>query len=103
MRRVQSLRKKQGLAKSDRIELVIAAEAKIGQSLAEYKQQIGEKVGAGKIMIVDIADNIDNTSDTKSGATADSDNLRGKYAASSEEQVKGKRFGLYFNIVHHSI
>ncbi len=76
MRRVQSLRKKAGLEKKDRINLFIKTDIAISAN----EKAIMEKVGAKKLEIV-------------SGAP------KGKFDLTSKEKVKGKLFELFLTKV----
>ena len=76
MRRVQSLRKTSGLEKKDRIDLFIKTEV----GIKAHEKAIMDKVGANSLVI-------------GSGAP------KVKFDYSSEEKVKGKVFGLFFNKV----
>ncbi len=78
MRRVQSLRKKSGLEKKDRVDLVIKADKELRGRLDKFKEQIMEKVGAGALTLSEAAP-------------------YGKFESSSKEKVKGKSFEIYFN------
>jgi len=76
MRRIQSLRKKAGLNKADKIELFIKTSGTLQTMLYEHKTLIKEKVGASKIEI--------------------SESTPKKYKSSSKEKVKDKEFELFF-------
>jgi len=71
-RRVQELRKKSGMVKTDKIELFIKSDREMAEMLKHWAKQIKEKVGATRIEI-----------DTE---TSD------KYDYESAEKVKGKEF-----------
>ena len=80
MRRIQSLRKKSGLQKSDSISLFIKADEELIEMLKKWENQIKEKVGASKIKISEL-------------------NPSKKHKFSSKEKVKGKGFELFFDKV----
>jgi len=77
MRRVQNLRKKAGLHKSDSIKLYIISEEKM---LEKWHEQIKDKVGAVELKI-------------------SLEKPKKKYKHSSEEKVKGKKFSVMFEKV----
>jgi len=76
MRRVQSLRKKAGLEKKDRIDLFIKTEVDLGK----FEDAIIEKVGAKTLTISESSPKV-------------------KFAECSKEKVKGKSFELFLNKV----
>jgi len=80
MRRVQSLRKKAGLRKLDRISLFVNADEELSEMLKKWEKQIKEKVGASKLKISELGPNK-------------------KHKFSSKEKVKGKKFELFFDKV----
>ncbi|MBW2980023.1 isoleucine--tRNA ligase [Candidatus Woesearchaeota archaeon] len=80
MRRVQSLRKKSGLQKKDRITLYVKVSEELKGMLSEWQEPISEKVGADKIKI-------------------DVLNPGRKHAYASKEKVKGKEFEIHFDKV----
>jgi isoleucyl-tRNA synthetase len=51
MRRVQSLRKKQGLQKSDRIKLCVTVDKELEEMLSSWHSDIADKVGASEIFV----------------------------------------------------
>jgi isoleucyl-tRNA synthetase len=80
MRRVQNLRKKSGLQKSDSISLFIKAGEDFVNMLLKHEDAIKEKVGAGKLKI-------------------STENPAKKHAFSGKEKVKGKEFEIFFSKV----
>jgi len=78
MRRVQSLRKKSGLEKKDKVELFIKADKDLVSRLKKFEEAIAEKVGASSLVI------------SESGATK-------KFSNSSKEKVKGEGFELFLS------
>jgi isoleucyl-tRNA synthetase len=80
MRRVQSLRKKAGLEKSDSISLFIKADEDLIEMLKKHQDSIKDKVGASKIKIAEL-------------------NPAKKMQSSSKEKVKGKAFEIHFDKV----
>ncbi len=80
MRRVQSLRKKAGLQKSDKIVLFVKADPELVEMLAKHESSIKEKVGAAKIKI----------SELKPGK---------KHKFTSREKVRDKELELFFDKV----
>lgn len=80
MRHVQSLRKKAGLEKLDRINLFLEA-GDLAEKLGNYESEIKEKVGAEEMKI-------------SSSAT------KGKFKVSEEFKVKGKQFVIRFNFLN---
>ena len=79
IRRIQELRKKSGMVKTDKIELFVQSDKEMVEMLKKWEKQIKEKVGALKIEV-----------DT---ATSD------RYEFESREKVKGKEFVLMMNKV----
>jgi isoleucyl-tRNA synthetase len=77
MRRVQSLRKKAGLQKSDNISLFIKTDDELLEMLKPWNLVIKEKVGASQFKISELEP-------SKAHATI------------SKEKVKGKEFTIYF-------
>jgi len=73
MRRVQALRKKSGLQKSDNISLYIKTDEELKEMLKEWTLVIKEKVGASQFRISELEPNK-------------------KHAFTSKEKVKGKEF-----------
>ena len=80
MRRVQALRKKAGLQKSDKIVLFVKTDEELKEMLANYENSIKEKVGASKIKISEL-------------------NPSKKHKFTSKEKVKDKEFELFFDKV----
>jgi isoleucyl-tRNA synthetase len=80
MRRVQSLRKKAGLHKSDKIMLFVKTDDELKGMLEKHQSSIKEKVGALKIKI----------SELKPAK---------KHKFASKEKVRGKEFELFFEKV----
>jgi len=80
MRRVQSLRKKSGLQKSDTINLFIKVEKDLTTMVGKWKTQIKEKVGAKVIIISE-------------------NNPEKQHAHSSKEKVRKKEFELFFDVM----
>ena len=80
MRRVQALRKKAELQKSDRISLFLKTDEELKEMLGKWEKQIKEKVGAEKIKI-------DSLGPAK------------KHNFSSKEKVKGKEIEIWFDKV----
>ena len=80
MRRVQALRKKAGLQKSDTISLFIKTDEELKEMLNEWTLAIKEKVGASQFRISEMEPSK-------------------KHAHSSKENVKGKEFGIYLEKV----
>jgi len=78
MRRIQALRKKAGLQKSDKIVLFVKTDEELKEMLNNYESQIKEKVGASKIKISEL-------SPSK------------KHKFTSKEKVKDKAFELFFD------
>lgn len=78
MRRVQALRKKAGLQKSDNISLFIKTDDELKAMLKEWNIVIKEKVGASQLRISDLEP-------SKS------------HAFTSKEKVKGKEFEIHFD------
>jgi len=78
MRRVQSLRKKQGLQKTDSIELFVKCEKELIEIFRYHEQQINEKVGAASIAFTDV-------------------DVPDKFAAKSAEKIRGKAVEIFFN------
>ena len=83
MRRVQSLRKKSGLQKSDSIVLFIKAEDELVEMLKKHEDSIKDKVGASKMKISDI-------------------DPAKKHEFNAKEKVKGKTFSLWLDKVWFS-
>ncbi|MAG08261.1 isoleucine--tRNA ligase [Candidatus Woesearchaeota archaeon] len=79
-RRIQSLRKKAGLEKNDRINLYIKTDTELMGSLEKFQSGIKAKVGADKIKISDQAP-------------------AKKHKHQSEEKIKDKSVELFFNKV----
>ena len=80
MRRIQSLRKDNGLQKSDSISLFIRTDEDLAEVLAKHEKTIADKVGASILKI--------------SEATPAK-----KHAVTSKEQIKGKEFEIFFDKV----
>ncbi|MBI2558075.1 isoleucine--tRNA ligase [Candidatus Woesearchaeota archaeon] len=80
MRRVQALRKKAGLQKSDSISLFIRTDSELREMLSEWTLVIKEKVGASQFRISDLEPSK-------------------KHAFVSREKVKGKEFEIGFDKV----
>lgn len=78
MRRVQALRKENGLKKTDSIMLFIKCENELNEFLNRWKQQIREKVGAEKIEISEISP-------------------ARKHKVHSKENIKGADFEVFFS------
>ncbi len=78
MRKIQSLRKKAGLEKKDRIELIIKVPLEWKEYLDEFKEAVKEKVGAAKLSIV---------SEQPSAKEH-----------SEEVSIKREKFGIYFDL-----
>ena len=76
MRRVQALRKKAGLQKSDNISLFIKTDEELKEMLKEWNLVIKEKVGASQFRISELEPSK-------------------KHAFVSNEKVKGKEFEIY--------
>jgi len=77
MRRIQSLRKKSGLQKSDKIALFVKTDNELKEMLSNYESSIKEKVGAAKLEISETAPDK-------------------KHKFNSKEKVKDKKFELFF-------
>ena len=80
MRRVQALRKKAGLQKSDSISLFIKTDDELKEMLKEWNLMIKEKVGASQFRISELEPSK-------------------KHAFTSKEKVKGKEFEIGFDKV----
>ena len=80
MRRVQSLRKKAGLEKKDRIALFLKTDVELHKMLSKFEKQIKEKVGADKIKISEL-----------------SPGKKNKF--NSKEKVRDKKFEIGFDKV----
>ncbi len=80
MRKIQSLRKKAGLEKVDRIELVVTTDKELAGMLANWKDKIQEKVGALKIEI--------SATEPKK-----------EFSQKSEEKIKDKKILIGFDVV----
>ena len=80
MRRVQALRKKAGLQKSDSISLFIKTDEELKEMLKEWNLVIKEKVGASQFRISELEPSK-------------------KHAFVSNEKVKGKEFEIYLEKV----
>ena len=80
MRRVQALRKKAGLQKSDSISLFIKTDDELKEMLKEWNLLIKEKVGASQFRISELEPSR-------------------KHAFTSKEKVKGKEFEIGFDKV----
>jgi len=80
MRRVQSLRKKAGLEKKDRITLFVKVDKELLGMLSSFEKQIAEKVGASKIKISEV-------------------NPAKKFKVNNKEKVRGKVFEIWFDKV----
>ena len=80
MRRVQALRKKAGLQKSDSISLFIKTDDELKEMLKEWNLMIKEKVGASQFRISELEPSK-------------------KHAFISREKVKGKEFEIGFDKV----
>ncbi len=78
MRRVQALRKKSGLKKSDSISLFIKTDHELNGMLKEWDMVIKEKVGASQFRVSELEPSK-------------------KHAYISKENVKGKEFEIYFD------
>ncbi|MBI2657561.1 isoleucine--tRNA ligase [Candidatus Woesearchaeota archaeon] len=78
MRRVQALRKKAGLQKSDSISLFIKTDSELKEMLKEWNLAIKEKVGAGQFRISEMEPSK-------------------KHSFVSNEKVKGKEFEIGFD------
>ena len=78
MRRVQSLRKKQGLKKSDTIELFVRADKELNQLFKYHEQDIKEKVGAKTLTFTELE-------------------IIKSFDAKSKEKVKDKELEILFN------
>ena len=78
MRRVQSLRKKAGLEKKDRIALFVKVDEELKDMLSKFEEQIREKVGAEKIKISELEPSK-------------------MHKISSKEKVKDKQFEIWFD------
>ena len=78
MRRVQSLRKKAGLQKSDNISLFLKTDEELKEMLKEWNLVIKEKVGASQFRISEMEPSK-------------------KHSFISSEKVKGKEFELHFD------
>lgn len=78
-RRVQALRKKAGLRKTQRIDLYLKMDKSLSRMLAAQEPHIKEKVGAVPLRI---------------GETTPEDN----FEHHSEEKVKGKTFEIFFSL-----
>lgn len=78
MRRVQALRKKAGLQKSDKIVLFIKTDEELKEMLDSHENSIKEKVGASKIKISEL-------------------NPGKKHKFTGKEKIKGKNFELFFD------
>lgn len=78
MRRVQALRKKAGLQKSDSISLFIRTDEELKEMLREWVLMIKEKVGASQIRVSELEPSK-------------------KHAFVSNEKVKGKEFEIGFD------
>jgi isoleucyl-tRNA synthetase len=78
MRRVQALRKKAGLVKSDRITLFIKVDEDLKELLDNWEKQIKERVGASTMKMSEL-------------------NPSKKHKFSSKEKVKGKSFEIFFD------
>jgi len=76
MRKVQSLRRKAGLKKTDQIDLVVVT----GKRLEKYNDQIKEKVGAKELKITGIEP-------------------EESYRKQSDETIKGEKFKIFFKKV----
>ena len=77
MRRVQALRKKAGMEKTDDIVLYVKTDEELEPRLKAIEKQIAEKCGASKIKISKIAP-------------------AKKYKNTSKEKVKDKEFEIFF-------
>ena len=80
MRRVQALRKKAGLSKSDNISLFIKTDDELKSMLKNWNLAIKEKVGASQLRISEMEPSK-------------------KHASISREKVKGKEFEIHFDKV----
>jgi hypothetical protein len=80
MRRIQSLRKDNGLVKTDRISLFLKVDEELEIMLQEWNRQIVDKVGA-KIMKIS------------------TNNPAKTHIVSSKEKVKNHSFEIYFDKV----
>ncbi|MFH2028395.1 MAG: isoleucine--tRNA ligase [Nanoarchaeota archaeon] len=80
MRRIQNLRKKSGLQKSDSIILLIRCEESLAEMIRNHESMIKEKVGAEKIKI-------------------SSENPAKKHNFISQEKIKGREFEVFFDKV----
>jgi len=80
MRRVQALRKKAGLQKSDSISLFIKTDDELKEMLTEWSLTIKEKVGASQFRISELEPSK-------------------KHAFASKEKVKGKEFEIFLEKV----
>ena len=78
MRRIQSLRKKAGLQKSDSISLFIKTDEELKEMLKGWNLMIKEKVGASQMKISELEPSK-------------------KHAFVSKEKVKHKEFEIYFD------
>jgi len=78
MRRVQSLRKTEGLEKPDRIVLFVKIDEDLEPMLQKWADPIAEKCGADKIKIA-------------------SENPARKHKSQSKEKVKSKEFEIFFD------
>jgi len=78
IRRVQALRKKESMQRSDKIELFLKTPADMVDSLAVFTKTMKTITGSDGIMI-------------------DSNNPEKQYKASSEEKIKGKEIEIFFS------
>ena len=78
MRRIQSLRKKAGLQKPDRIVLFVKCDEEMEPLISGWQQAIGEKCGAEKIKV-------------------SHESPARKHKVESAEKVKGKEFSIFFD------
>ncbi len=80
MRRVQVMRKLNGMSKGDRISLFIKTDEELVDMLSKWKESIKEKVGANALMI-----SINNPSK--------------KHNFTNKDKIKGKEIEIFFDIV----
>ena len=77
MRKVQALRKNEGLEKTDGIELYIKSETDLVNSLHAHRETIANKCGASEVILAD-------------------EDAAKKYDIGSQEKIKGKIFDIFF-------
>ena len=78
MRRIQVMRKMQGMSKADRISLFIKTDEELAEMLNTWKSAIKEKVGASALVV-----SINNPSR--------------KHTFNSKDTIKGKEIELFFD------